>query len=55
MESLIKTIDGCASNLETSSTTKIDEHVSCGYTISAFWEFNNIENNHTLYRGEDCM
>ena len=23
--------------------------------MSTIWEFDNIENKHTLYRGEDCM
>ena len=30
VESLIKKLDGCA-NPENSSTTKIGEHISCGY------------------------
>ena len=36
-------------------TTKIVEHISCGYSMSAIWSFDNIENKHTLYRGEDCI
>ena len=36
-------------------TTKIGEHISWGYSMSAIWSFDNIENKHTLYRGEDCM
>ena len=32
--SLIKKIDGCANNPENSSTTKIGEHVSFGYSTS---------------------
>ena len=23
--------------------------------MSVIWAFNNIENKHTIYRGEDCM
>ena len=34
---------------------KIGEHVSCGYSMSTIWAFDNMENNHTLYGGEDCM
>ena len=26
-----------------------------GYSMSSIWAFNNIENKHTLYLGEDCM
>ena len=33
IESLIKKIDGCANNLEKSSTTKIGGHIPCGYSI----------------------
>ena len=31
MESLIKNIDGCENNPEHFSTTKIGEHISCGF------------------------
>ena len=55
MESLIKKMDRCANNPENSSTRKIGEHIPCGYSISTIWAFNNIENKHTLYSGEDCM
>ena len=47
--------DGWANNSETSSTTKIGEHIPCGYSMSTIWAFDNIENKHTLYCGEDCM
>ena len=36
---LIKIIDGCESNFETSSTTKVGEHILCGYSISTIWAF----------------
>ena len=55
IESLIKKIDGCANNAKNSSTTKIGEHIHCGYSMSAIWAFDHIENKHTLYRGKDCM
>ena len=55
IESLIKKIGGWANNPENSSTTKIGEHISCGYSMSTIWAFNNVENKRTLYRGEDCM
>ena len=54
IESLIR-IDGCANNSEKSSTTKIGEHVPCGYSISIIWRFDPIENKHALYRRKDCM
>ena len=34
LRSLIKKIDGCANNPEHSSTTKIGEHIPCGYLMS---------------------
>ena len=49
-----KKIDGCANNPEISSTTKIGEHIPCGYSMSTIWTFDCIENKHTLYRGKDC-
>ena len=55
IESFIKEIDGCADNLENSSTTKIDDHIPCRYSRSTMWAFDNIENKHTLYRGQECM
>ena len=43
IESIIKKIDGCANNPEKQSTTKIDEYIPCGYSISTIWAFNHIE------------
>ena len=42
-------------DIENSSATEIGEHVPCGYSMSAIWAFDHIENKHTLNRGEDCM
>ena len=55
IEPLTTKIDGCANNPEKSSTTQIGEHIACGYSMSTIWGFDHIENNHTLYRGKDCM
>ena len=55
MESSIKKLDGCANNPGHSSTTKIGEHIPCGYSMSTIRAFHNIENKYTSYRGEDCM
>ena len=43
-ESLIKKIDGCANNPEIFFTTKIREHIPCGYSIITIWAFDHIEN-----------
>ena len=48
-------LDGCANNPENSSTTKIGEHIPCGYSMSTIWAFNHIENKHTLYCRKDGM
>ena len=42
-------------NPEKSSTTKIDEHIPCGYSMSTIWAFCSTKNNHSLYHGDDCM
>ena len=55
IESLIKKINGCANNPENSSTTKIGEHIHCGYSMSTIWAFDHIENKHTLHCGKECM
>ena len=55
LESMITKTDRCASNLEKSSTTKLGEHVSCGYSMPIIWEFDTIKNKHSLSRGEDYM
>ena len=48
IESLIRKIDGCANNLENSSTTKISEHTPWEYSISLIWKFDHIENKQTF-------
>ena len=55
IESLIKKIDGWVNNPEKSPTTKIGEHIPCGYSMSIIWAFDNIENKRTLFCGEDCI
>ena len=41
-------IGGCANNQENSSTTKIGQHIPCGYSMSTIWVFNHIENTHKI-------
>ena len=52
---MIKKIDGCENNPEKSSTTKLTENIPYRYSMSVIWIFDNIENKHSLYRGQDCM
>ena len=49
MESLIEKKNGCASNPQNSSATKIGEHIPCGSSMSTMWAFDHIENKHNLY------
>ena len=55
IESLIRKIDGCASNPEKTSTTKIGKHIPRGYSMSTIWGFDPIEDKHTLYCRKDSM
>ena len=40
-------MDRCKNNPEKSSTTKVGEHVPCGYSMST--------NKHAVNRGKDCI
>ena len=53
LKSLIKKIDGCVNYPEKSSKEKICEHISCRYSISTIWTFDNIKQKHTLYCDKD--
>ena len=52
IESLVRKIDGCANNPENFSTTKIGEHIPCGYSIS-IWVFDHIQKQTYIYHGKD--
>ena len=49
---MIEKIHGSKNNPENSSTNKVSEHISSGFTISSF---RNIENQHDVCRSQDCM
>ena len=55
LECLIKKIDGCENNPENSSTTRIGDHITCGYSMSTIWGLDHVENKHIFYRRKDCM
>ena len=55
IESLIKKTDGGANNPENPSTTKIEEHILCGYSMSTILGSDYIEDKHTLHCGKDWM
>ena len=45
IESLIKKIDECVNNPENSSTTKIGEHIPCGYSMPTIRHLITQETN----------
>ena len=45
-------IDGCKNNPENSSAANVGKCITSGFIISSF---KSVENNHDLYRDEDCM
>ena len=53
LECVIEKIDGRKNNPETSSTTKVSEHVPLGFSMSTISSFRSIENKHNVYRGKD--
>ena len=55
LECLIEKLDGCKSNLEISSTKKVNKHIPSGFSVSTISSFKRIENKHDVFRGKDCM
>ena len=55
LECIIENIDGCKSNPEISFTTKVSEHISPGFSMSAISWSRRVENKHDVYRGKDCI
>ena len=33
----------------------IGGHISCKYSMLTIWEFDQMENKHILYHGNDCL
>ena len=54
-ECIIEKNDGCRNNPEKSSTAKVSEHISSGFSMSTILSFRSIENKHNVYRNKDCM
>ena len=55
LENLIDKIDGCKSNSENSSPTKLGKHILSCFLTSTILSFISIENKHDVYIGKDCM
>ena len=54
LEPLLEKMDTCY-DLEKSSTTKINKHTPCSYSLFTHYSFNKAENKIDYYRGKDCM
>ena len=54
-ECIIEKIDGCKNNPESSSTTKVSEHVPSRFSMSTISSFRSIENKYDVYRDKDFM
>ena len=55
IDSLIRKVDRCANNPESSPTAKIEVDIPCGYSMSTIQAFGNVENKYTLHCGEDSI
>ena len=56
IEFLLEKIDTCNSNIETSSTTKVNnKQAASGYSLFTHCSFDTTKNEHNYYRGKDCM
>ena len=49
LESLIKKIDGCKTNQEKLSTTKLSEHIPTGFSMSTISSFKDTHNKRDVY------
>ena len=54
-EELIVKMHRWANNPVRFSTTKIGEHIPCGYSMSTILGFDHMENKHTLSLGKNCI
>ena len=54
-ESLLEKMDTHHSNPEKLSTTKINKHTACCFSLFTYCSFDATQNKHDNYRGEDYM
>ena len=55
LESLLEKMSTCHSNPEKLSTTKINKHAACSYSLFTNWSFHTTKNKVDYYRGKKCM
>ena len=54
LESLTVKIDGFKNNPQKSSPTRVNEHISSGFSMSTISSLKGIEKKHEVYGGKDC-
>ena len=54
-ESLLEKMDTHHSNPEKSSSTKINKHTACCFSLFTHCSFDTTKNKHDYYRGGDCI
>ena len=55
MESLLKKMDTCTNDPDKSSTTQLNKHIMCGYSLVTHCSFDKKNNANDYYRGKDCL
>ena len=55
LEFLIEKIAAYKNNPENLTTIKVGEDIPSGFSVSTVLSFKIIENQHDVYRGQDCM
>ena len=55
LQCIIEKTEECKSNPENSSTEKVNDHITSGFSMSAISSFRRIENKHDVYRGKDYI
>ena len=55
IESLLKKVDTCTNDPNKLSTTKINKHEMCGYSLITHCSFDEKNNKTDYYRGKNCL
>ena len=53
--SWIEKIDGCKTNPENLSSTKVDKDIPSDFSMSTISSFKSMGNKRDLYKSKDCM
>ena len=55
LEFLLKKMDTCTNDPDKSSSTKLNKHEMCGYSLFIHCSFDEKNNALDYYRGKDCL